>query len=77
MLDQYLRAGLHAEIDAVLHAAKRWRLNPSRSREQRLTETIDALAEAYTEWNEAVSTFTQPDDAPPGELKHGVIVPGR
>jgi hypothetical protein len=71
-LDEYLRAGLHHEVDEVLHTAQRWHESPSSvTRMDRMNEAIDALANAFVDFNEAVDEYTQPDDSPPGELKHG------
>lgn len=72
-LDQYLRCGLHEEVAAVLHAAKRWAsADASETKCERLRDAVDALADAYVAFGEAVEQFKAGPDEP-SKLAHGRI----
>ena len=73
-LDEYRRAGLDEDVDAVLAAATRWRDDPTTNNVMALREAIDALAVEFVAFNEAVDEYAQPDDRAPGELRGGKIV---
>ena len=63
-LDEYRRAGLHEDVDAVLSAAQRWRDDPSTNHVMAIREAIDALAGAYVDFNAAVEDFKGLPDEP-------------
>lgn len=70
--DEYLRAGLHEETNAVLSAAQRWRADLSTTNVLALRDAIDALADAYVAWNSKVEEFMS-EDGDGVELRGGLI----
>ena len=64
-LDQYLRAGLHEQVAAVIHTAQRWHESPSSiTRMDSMNAAIEALADAYVAFNDAVEEFKDGPDEP-------------
>ncbi len=72
-LDEYRRAGLHEDVDAVLAAAQHWRDDPTTEHVLALREAIDALARAYVRFGDTVDEYKE-SDGTPAEIKHGNIV---
>lgn len=56
-LDQYIRAGLETEVEAVLDTAKEWRGRPSDQTSLALKGATDRLAAAWVQWEQAVEEF--------------------
>ena len=63
-LDTYTRANLDEEANAVIHAAQRFCAKQTDARRERLEQAVNALAEAYADWLEAVEEFKRSNGEP-------------